>query len=176
MTFSTADAHSEWVTQIVDEYQDRLIRYAQRFVGDVQAANDIVQDTFLKLCGEDADKLRPIVAQWLYRVCRNRALDVRKKERRMNHTNVAELERNATANKSGKSPEHDASVQDESAKALRALTFLPDNQQEVIRLRIEHGMSYRQISEITELSVSNVGYLLHTGLKTLRERLNQDAV
>ena len=168
MSHSTADADSEWVTQIVEQYQDRLVRYAQRIVGDPQAANDVVQDTFVKLCGEDAERLQSVVAPWLYRVCRNRAFDVRKKERRMIPANVAETsEPLATTH----SPEHTASVMDEAAKALQALSQLSDSQQEVIRLRIEHGLSYGQISEITELSVSNVGYLLHTGLKTLRTKL-----
>ena len=170
MTFSTADANSEWVTQIVEQYQDRLVRYAQRIVGDAQSASDIVQDTFVKLCGEDADRLQPIVAPWLYRVCRNRAFDVRKKERRMSQTNVAELsDQLVTTN----NPDHAASINDEATKALAALSQLSDNQQEVIRLRIEHGLSYAQISEITELSVGNIGYLLHTGLKTLRTRMNE---
>ena len=49
---------------------------------------------------------------------------------------------------------------------------LPANQQEVIRLKFQHGLSYKQIAEVTQLSVSNVGFLIHAGLKTLRQRLN----
>lgn len=48
---------------------------------------------------------------------------------------------------------------------------LPTNQQEVIRLKVESGLSYREISELTGLSISNVGYLLHTGLTSIRTRL-----
>ena len=55
-----------------------------------------------------------------------------------------------------------------SAKQL--LNKLPDQQQEVIRLKVAHELSYREISDITGLTVSNVGYLLHTGLKSLREQ------
>ena len=51
------------------------------------------------------------------------------------------------------------------------LDGLPHRQQEVIRLKVEGGLSYREISELTGLSVSNVGYLLHTGLKSIRTRL-----
>jgi RNA polymerase sigma-70 factor (ECF subfamily) len=36
-------------------------------------------------------------------------------------------------------------------------------------------MSYREISEVTGLSVSNVGFLLHKGLKSIREKLSIDA-
>ena len=51
---------------------------------------------------------------------------------------------------------------------------LPDNQQEVIRLKFQNDLSYREISEITGLSVSNVGFLLHVGIKRLREIMKND--
>ncbi|MGB7324809.1 MAG: sigma factor-like helix-turn-helix DNA-binding protein [Rubripirellula sp.] len=48
---------------------------------------------------------------------------------------------------------------------------LPARQQEVIRLKVHGGLSYREISDLTGLSVSNVGYLLSTGLATVRLQL-----
>ncbi|MEZ6120581.1 MAG: sigma-70 family RNA polymerase sigma factor [Pirellulaceae bacterium] len=168
MPIPSASTNHQWVTQIVEQYQDRLVRYARRIVGDTQTAHDIVQDTFLKLCHEDQERIRPIVAAWLYRVCRNRALDVQRKERRMNHTGSPELDATTSA---AALPEQNMSLREEAAKALSALAQLSENQQEVIRLRIEHGLNYQQIAEITNLSVTNVGYLLHVGLKTLRTKL-----
>ena len=47
----------------------------------------------------------------------------------------------------------------------------PKKQQEVIRLKFQQQMINREIARCTELSESNVGYLLHTGLKTLREQM-----
>jgi RNA polymerase sigma-70 factor (ECF subfamily) len=54
---------------------------------------------------------------------------------------------------------------------LGVLATLPPNQQEVVRLRFMHELSYREIGEITDLSVSNVGYLLHVALTAIRVRL-----
>ena len=51
---------------------------------------------------------------------------------------------------------------------LRVLETLPPKQQEVIRLKFQGEMSYKEISEVTQLSVSNVGFLIHAGLKRLR--------
>lgn len=51
---------------------------------------------------------------------------------------------------------------------------LPDHQREVLRLKFLSELSYREISDITGLSVSNVGYLIHTGLKALRAELNPE--
>ena len=64
--------------------------------------------------------------------------------------------------------------QESTTKALRYLSRLPENQQEVIRLKFQHGLSYKQISSVTRLSVTNVGFLIHTGLKTLRHRMGAE--
>ena len=53
----------------------------------------------------------------------------------------------------------------------QALAQLTPNQQEVIRLKFQDGLNYRQISEITGLSMTNVGYLIHVGIKGIRQRL-----
>ena len=68
-------------------------------------------------------------------------------------------------------PAESAETQDDAQRALRLLETLPENQQEVIRLKIEHGLKYRGIGEITGLSMSNVGYLLHQGLQSLRQKM-----
>lgn len=46
-----------------------------------------------------------------------------------------------------------------------------ENQREVIRLKFQHGMSYREISKITSLSISNVGFLIHTALERVRQKM-----
>jgi RNA polymerase sigma-70 factor (ECF subfamily) len=51
---------------------------------------------------------------------------------------------------------------------MRYVERLPENQREVIRLKFQSDLSYKEIAEITNLSVSNVGFLLHTGIKRLR--------
>ena len=54
------------------------------------------------------------------------------------------------------------------AAVLRLIDRLPPNQQEVVRLKFQNGFSYKEISRITELSVSNVGFLIHTAVHRLR--------
>jgi RNA polymerase sigma-70 factor (ECF subfamily) len=58
---------------------------------------------------------------------------------------------------------------EETQAALLALIGkLPANQQEVVRLKFQSGFSYKEISRITELSVTNVGFLIHTAVTKLR--------
>ena len=51
---------------------------------------------------------------------------------------------------------------------LRLIGRLPHNQQEVVRLKFQNGFSYKEIARITELSVTNVGFLIHTAVTRLR--------
>lgn len=161
---------SEWLRSVVESHEGPLIRYAARITGDVERARDVVQDTFLRLCEQDRHELDGHLAEWLYTVCRRRALDVQRKEHRMRVTLPAELDRCA-----GDTQHTDAVERDEThAAVLAVIGRLPENQQEVVRLQFQSGLSYREIAGVTGLSVSNVGYLLHVALKTVREQLSGD--
>ncbi len=63
-------------------------------------------------------------------------------------------------------------MRDEHSNVIKFLDRLPQNQREVIRLKFEGDMSYKEISQITQLSVSNVGFLIHAGIKRLRGLLS----
>ena len=81
--------HPARVRSALLEFEGPLLRYAQRITGDVERARDVVQETFLRLWklfgteAESAGELDGRLPQWLFTVCRNLALDVRRKEQRM---------------------------------------------------------------------------------------------
>ena len=58
-----------------------------------------------------------------------------------------------------------------AGRILELLEGLPANQREVIRLKFQNGFSYKEISRISGHSVTNVGFLIHVGMKTLRSRM-----
>ncbi len=62
-----------------------------------------------------------------------------------------------------------------AGQALRMIGSLPPRQQEVLLLKFQHGLSYKQIAHVTGLSVSNVGFLIHTAIKALRQKLGDDS-
>lgn len=159
--------HTEWVRCLLNEHERALVRYAMKHTGDLEHARDVVQDTFLKLIRADRTAVEGHAAEWLFTVCRNRCLDVLRKERRMK--TMSEVPEQSVAT-SADAPA-DCAVTERHDDVLHGFGALPDRQQEVIRLKFQNGLSYREISRVTELSVSNVGFLIHTGLKTLREKL-----
>ncbi|WP_169972972.1 RNA polymerase sigma factor [Tautonia rosea] len=166
---ATTDRNA-WVRAAVERFEGPLARYAYRIVGEMESARDIVQETFLKLCGQDRERVEPHLAEWLFTVCRNRALDVLRKEKRVNRSSEPEFSLSIVP-ASDPDPSDGQEQRDELERVLRMMALLPESQQEVIRLRFQEGFSYQEISRITGLSVSNVGYLLHVGLKSLRGRL-----
>ena len=168
MTEAEQPTRLAWIRTVLDRYEGPLARYAARITGDAEQARDIVQETFLRLCGEDRARVDGHLSEWLYTVCRNRAWDIRRKERRMRPLTAAAME--SREDPDGPPPTA-AEGRETTSAVLRVLAGLPDSQQEVIRLRFQNGLSYREISSVTELSVSNVGYLIHTAIKTIREKM-----
>ncbi len=157
-----------WLRGVMRCYELPLIQYGQRITGCRERARDAAQDTFVRL-----QRLGPVglggddPAKWLFTVCRNRCLDICRKEHRMTYLDPETAEREP----SGELGPAEQLVRKEAAGfLLRILEKLPPRQQEVIQLKFQNGLSYQQISDITQLSVSNVGFLIHRGIKALRER------
>lgn len=165
-------SNSSWIRSALDRFEAPLIRYALGITGDLERARDVVQDTFLRLCSESPERIDGRVAPWLFKVCRNRALDVRKKEAR---TLSLDDGRSESWESPDPIPSAELEARESVARVLDLLSTLPENQQEVIRLKFQNELSYREISEVTGLSPSNVGFLIHRGLRSLRERLRKDA-
>ena len=164
-----SQTQKQWIQQAMEQFEGKLVRYAGGLVNDLDQARDLVQEAFLRLLKSDQSQVDPYLAPWLFRVVRNLALDTKRKEAHMQSLyNEAALDMQPSAEPT---PETTLANQDMTAQIINRLKHLPPNQREVIRLKFQCDMSYREISEVTSLSVSNVGFLIHTGLKNLRQSL-----
>ena len=157
-----------WVRSAVERFEAPLTLYASRLLGNADSARDVVQDTFLRLCTQDKDHVDGRLAEWLFTVCRNRALDVLRKESRMTQLSDEHV-RVRTSPDPG--PSEKVERRETTTRVLDLLESLPTGQREVIRLKFQNGFSYQEISRISGYSVGNVGYLIHVGLKTIRGQL-----
>ena len=174
---------------LLDRYERPLIRYAQSIVGDLDSARDVVQETFIKFAQGSMKEMTndeggmtngaqpqtrnsalrsPNPEAWLFTVTRNRALDHLRKHRRII---PMELPDDRPCDSPG--PAAILERQEAATSLFRLLDALPVNQREVIRLKFQNDLSYREIADVTKLSVTNVGFLLHTGLKKLRALLRE---
>lgn len=161
----TSHEDAGFLERIFAEQAGPLTRYAARLLGDADRARDVVQDAFVKLMAQPPGAIDGHVVEWLFTVCRHRALDVLRKEGRMKRFEEGQAERvSAGEPRPGRGLEHEET----RAAILQLIDHLPHNQQEVVRLKFQHGFSYKEIARITELSVTNVGFLLHTAVRRLR--------
>lgn len=162
--------HQTWITETMTLYQGSLISYTYGFTGSHDQARDVVQDTFIKLCEKSKEDFDDGLKSWLYTVCRNGALQVLRKGGRMSElTEVTMMHYQEQSPSPAKSTEQ----KDQFGHVLQLIEKLPVNQQEVIRLKYNHQMSYQEISEISSLTVTNIGFLLHTGLQKLRLEMSK---
>ena len=165
------ETREQFITRALEEYESPLIGYALGFVRDRERARDVVQDTFIRLCRQDVEKVRDGLKTWLFTVCRNRALDILRKESRLSPLSDDE-HRQTPADTA--SPDAAADHEERIAQVLRYMDRLSENQKTVILMKFREGMSYQEITEATGLSSGNVGFLIHTGLKRLRQLLPTD--
>jgi RNA polymerase sigma-70 factor (ECF subfamily) len=149
---------------LLEQYETRLVRYAARMLGDEDSARDVVQHVFLRLCERGPDETEGRAAQWLFTVCRNRAIDVLRKRKRTTQFEEGAMESQAgrEVGPAGAAERHDLYVQ-----ISRLVATLPQAQREVVDLWAE-GFSYREISDITGEGEGKLRVLVHRALKRLR--------
>jgi len=165
-------AKLEEFEETVHRFEIPLFQYARRITGDTERARDVVQETFVKFQRDGTVRREDEPATWLFTVCRNTALNVCRKERRIMYVDEELIE----AHESEQSMPFDRLEQAEATGfLLRIVGTLPLRQQEVIQLKFQNDLSYQQIARIMQTTANNVGVLLHTALKTLRQRYAQVA-
>ncbi len=167
----------------MERFETPLLRYVGQILRpDQQAAEDVVQETFLRLHKQMEDKGRTGIRSlktWLFVVARNLALDVirrRGRERELWNgvfRNGMEDKQRVTRGDGelGKVVQKEACEQ-----AVEELHKLPDEEREVLVLRIMEGMTLREISIVTGLKVGNVDYRINKGLRQLADRLKTAGV
>jgi RNA polymerase sigma-70 factor (ECF subfamily) len=158
---------------IVEQYQGPLLRYAARILRDPDAAQDVVQDTFIKMYRGWTKGSRPApeIKGWLYRVTHNAAVDYIRRQSRLRalHENQArESEVAAPAEQRAQVERRDAMT-----LVLRYLGELEPEEQQILVLRVEHDLSYKEISEITKRTEGNIGCILHHAMKKLARHLKR---
>ncbi|MEY4570530.1 MAG: hypothetical protein RLZZ398_1969 [Verrucomicrobiota bacterium] len=161
----------KFIGQAMADYESPLIGYAASILNDTDLARDVVQDTFIRLCQQDIVKVQHGLKSWLFTVCRNRALDILRKNHRIQPLEDIQWRKIAGPDLP---PDEQANRKELSFRLEAYLDRLTANQREVILLKFQQGLSYQEIQEITGLRTGNVGFLIHSGLKRLREILPAD--
>ena len=160
----------------MSQYQAALLRYAARVLNNEEAAQDVVQEAFIRL-HENWNKVlkrRVPVKGWLFRTTHNAAVDYIRKESRLRslHERQSKEEDGSAPGDEDRQRERD----ERFGLVLDHLGALRPKEREVLVLRLQEEMSYKEIAGIIKRSEGYVGSLIHTATKKLTQSLRQAGV
>ena len=172
MAFSK-QSKQEYVLAALEKHERHLTRYAARMLGgDVDSASDVVQFAYLKLCQQQDVKRDNQLKAWLYTVCRNRVIDLIRKNGRLSSMESAQLDLSEGA---AVDPRLDAEQREWFSELRERIDQLPAVDREIIDLW-SNGLKHQEIAEITNKKASTVRVQLHRLIKSLKREMGVESV
>ncbi|MGI8632470.1 MAG: sigma-70 family RNA polymerase sigma factor [Solirubrobacterales bacterium] len=148
---------------------------AYRMLGRKQAAEDVIQESFLAVWRNRSryDRTRGSVRSWLLWTVRNRAIDALRKQQSATPTLDSDDDATLERQEAGE-PTADVALRNEQAAQVRgALSGLPDDQQRVLRLAFFSGYTHSEIAKRLELPLGTVKGRIRLGLEKVRTGLGE---
>lgn len=163
---------------LVDRYYDRLYGYLIRFLKDSDTAEDLLQETFLRVWRKRAEfKNIASFSTWIYTIAGNLARSEwrRRKRWRMLRIGASREDEDADIEIADRGSGPDAVVENRMAVEELAdeVQKLPDRYREVVILRDIQGMTYEEIAGIVQVPVGTVKSRLNRGRLILQEKLGK---
>jgi RNA polymerase sigma-70 factor (ECF subfamily) len=157
--------------QLVDVHQRPLSAFARRMLGDSAAADDIVQETLLRLWTR-ADRFDASVARlttWLHNIARNLCVDSLRRGSRSQALATEVVEDDG-----GAGPEQDEVARRRAARVRDALASLPERQRSALLLCHYQGLSNRDAAQLLGVGVEALESLLARARRRLRRELEAE--
>jgi RNA polymerase sigma-70 factor (ECF subfamily) len=157
---------------LYDRHSRVAYSLAFRLLGDRAAAEDLTQDVFLAAWRLAASYSpgRGSVRTWLLAILHNRGIDRLRTQGAMQRRQAA-LEREALSTRPTPDAAEVVERRAEAAHVRAALTGLPAEQLQVLKLAYYGGFTHQEISEMLELPLGTVKSRMHLGLQRVRRRL-----
>ena len=145
--------------ELVNRYKDRLLNFVFQFLGDIEQAEDVVQDTMLRLY-EKKHYYKEIAkfSTWIYTIARNLANTELRKRKRTKTTYLSQLSKERQFEIPAIQDDVDQSLQNEfiNDRIQSAISNLPEHFKVVIILRDIQELSYEDISNIVEVPLGTI--------------------
>lgn len=159
--------------QIFSDYYLSLVLYASKFLKDINVAEDIVQEALIVFWQEN-EKLRNknLVKPYLYKSVRNRALNLKKKEKKL--TSLEELfDQFNDESRISEQPDvfHTISFKDLQKDLEKAISELPEQRQIIFRMSRFQNLKHKEIAEELKISPKTVETQIYRSLSFLRDKL-----
>ncbi len=152
--------------ELVETYQERLYWHIRRFVFNHEDANDVVQNTFIKVWkGLDNFRADSKLYTWLYRIATNECITFVNKRKKNQSEDISDEEGNMYASSLKADQYFDGN--EAELKLYQALETLPEKQRSVFQLRYFEDMKYDDMSEVTGTSVGGLKASYHHAVKKI---------
>ena len=159
----------EALRRIYEKYLNTMLSVAMAFLNDAHAAEDIVHDVFVALAQvADGFRLTGNLKHYLATCVANKARDRLRAGKRHAARRNAEIAPKAEAGP----PEETLICAEQARRVYEALSQIPDEQREVIALRLKAGMKFKEIAKIQDASYVAVQARYRRGIDKLRSVLN----
>lgn len=169
----TINADPDSLVGLFAALEEPLLRYAWRFLQDSEAAQDVVQEAFMKLHDHFDTVKTP--RSWLFRTVHNLALNQIRAGKKLVTLDFVEGEAAARVDADPLPDEH-LQRMEAIGQARLLIEELDDRSRELIRLKFEEDLSYKEMAARLNISVGNVGFILSTTLKRIGADLEKTGV
>ena len=154
---------------LFEQYYERLVLFAESYVGDLQTAEDMVQDVFLALFSRKDFNEVAYTRSYLFSCVKNGCVDYLRK---LKITDPLDVKLFDAAYYTG---DFDVLEQEELIRRVEEeIEKLPEQRRDVLKMNVYQGMSYPRIAEVTGLSVNTVKTHMKKAYQDLREALSGD--
>jgi RNA polymerase sigma-70 factor (ECF subfamily) len=151
---------NSWFRKTVVNLESPLLSYGYKIISRHAPSEEIVQEGFLKLWTQEYPRFENHYPKaWLYKICRNMAIDYLRREKRIDLDDDLE---NILSRPCISESLFDASI------IIKEISKLPKIEQEVLVLRFSDELSYKEISDVVGITPSHVGVKIHDGLQAIR--------
>ncbi len=148
--------------------KNKLYRFALRFLGNEDEAQDVVQEVLIKVWNQRDEISYQNIEAWCMRLVRNLSLN---KLKSGHYSRSRALEDNDQYISTAETPYSCTENNDMLAHIQKLLQRLPEKQQQVLQLRDVEGYSYQEISDLLAIDVNQVKVNLFRARQTLKKQL-----
>ncbi|MBL56393.1 MAG: RNA polymerase subunit sigma [Flavobacteriales bacterium] len=156
----------------MDKYQEQVYWVIRRMVIDHDVADDIAQDTFVKVWKNlSSFKGDAKLSTWIYRIATNESLTYLRKKKRRFFLPIGDVEHELS---SSLESDHYYSGDEIQLKLQKALLKLPEKQRLVFNMKYFEEMKFKDIAEILDVSVGSLKAQYHHAVKKIEKFVKDD--